>query len=69
MGDVIVEGTNLYGEGVKLPLPEAVQVFAISKNIYELINQKVDFKFDDKGHQNINNTSVHTFVLYGSEEI
>lgn len=72
MGDVIVEGTNLYGEGVNIAArlesycpPGGI---AISKNINELISQKVDFKFDDKGHQNIKNTSVHTFVLDSSDK-
>ena len=72
MGDVIVEGTNLYGEGVNIAArlesycpPGGI---AISKNVYDLISQKVDFKFDDKGHQNIKNTSVHTFVLDSSNK-
>ena len=72
MGDVIVEGTNLYGEGVNIAArlesycpPGGI---AISKNVYDLISQKVDFKFDDKGHQNIKNTSVHTFVLDSSDK-
>lgn len=72
MGDVIVEGTNLYGEGVNIAARLESYCptggIAISKNIYELINQKVDFKFDDKGHQNIKNTSVHTFVLGSSDQ-
>ena len=52
MGDVIVEGQNLYGEGVNIAVRlEAfcpVGGIAISKNIYELIRRKVDFKFNDK---------------------
>ena len=71
MGDVIVEGTNLYGEGVNIAARLESYCptggIAISKNIYELINQKVDFKFDDKGIK-ILRTSVHTFVLGSSDQ-
>ena len=72
MGDIIVEGTNLYGEGVNIAA--RLESFcpadgiAISKNIYDLINRKVDFKFVDKGHQNIKNTCVHTFLLVSSDQ-
>ena len=66
MGDVIVEGDNLYGEGVNVAA--RLEAFcptggiAISKNVYELIEKKVNFVFHDKGQQKIKNSLVHTFV-------
>ena len=67
MGDVIVEGDNLYGEGVNVAA--RLEAFcptggiAISKNVYELIEKKVNFVFHDKGQQKIKNSLVHTFVI------
>ena len=54
MGDVIVEGTNLYGEGVNiasrleaLATPGGV---CLSKTIYDLVAKKTDLIFNELGH-------------------
>ena len=73
MGDVIVEGENLYGEGVNvasrleaLAQPNGV---SLSKSIYDFVNKKTDFLFDDLGEQKIKNTSVHAFDIVTSPEM
>ena len=73
MGDVIVEGENLYGEGVNvasrleaLSQPNGV---SLSKSIYDFVNKKTDFLFDDLGEQKIKNTNVHAFDIVTSPEM
>ena len=63
MGDVVIEGDNLYGEGVNvaarleaLAQPGGV---CLSKNVHEIVNKKTDFKFHDLGEQTVKNTVVH----------
>ena len=70
VGDVIVEGTNLYGEGVNnaarleaLSQPGGV---SLSKAIFDFVNKKVEFKFTDLGTQKIKNTVLHACLLYTS---
>ena len=74
VGDVIVEGTNLYGEGVNnaarleaLSQPGGV---SLSKAIYDFVNKKVEFKFTDLGTQKIKNTVLHAYdvVIKGLEQ-
>ncbi len=67
MGDVIVEGTNLYGEGVNVAArleafsrPDGV---CLSKSIIEFVNKKTELIFNDLGEQQVKNTSVHAFDL------
>ncbi len=67
MGDVIVEGENLYGEGVNvaarleaLSQPDGV---CLSKSILEFVNKKTELLFHDLGEQKIKNTTVHAFDL------
>ena len=67
MGDVIVEGNNLYGEGVNVAArleafsrPDGV---CLSKSIIEFVNKKTDLIFNDLGQQQVKNTSVHAFDL------
>jgi class 3 adenylate cyclase len=55
MGDVIVEGSNLYGEGVNVAarleaLSQAGGV-CLSKNLYDFVSQKVELSFNDLGTQ------------------
>ncbi len=73
MGDVIVEGENLYGDGVNvasrleaLAQPNGV---SLSKSIYDFVNKKTDFLFDDLGEQKIKNTNVHAFDIVTSPEM
>ena len=63
MGDVVIEGDNLYGEGVNvaarleaLAQPGGV---CLSKNVHEIVNKKTDFQFHDLGEQTVKNTVVH----------
>ena len=73
MGDVIVEGENLYGDGVNvasrleaLAQPNGV---SLSKSIYDFVNKKTDFLFDDLGEQKIKNTNVHAFDIVTSPDM
>jgi len=63
MGDVVIEGDNLYGEGVNiaarleaLAQPGGV---CLSKNVHEIVNKKTNFQFHDLGEQTVKNTVVH----------
>ena len=74
MGDVIIEGTNLYGEGVNnaarleaLCQPGGV---SLSKTIYDFASQKVELSFSDLGSQKVKNTILHAYdvIIDGLEE-
>ncbi len=74
MGDVIIEGTNLYGDGVNnaarleaLSQPGGV---SLSKTIHDFASQKVDLAFSDLGIQKVKNTSLHAYdiIIDGYEE-
>ena len=63
MGDVVIEGDNLYGEGVNvaarleaLAQPGGV---CLSKNVHDIVNKKTNFKFHDLGEQTVKNTVLH----------
>jgi adenylate cyclase len=65
MGDVIVEGTNLYGDGVNvaarletLSQPGGV---SLSKTIHDFASQKVELVFADLGSQKVKNTVLHAY--------
>ena len=67
MGDVIVEGTNLYGDGVNvaarlesLSQPNGV---CLSKSIHDFVSKKTEFLFDDLGERQVKNTNVHAFDI------
>lgn len=67
MGDVIVEGSNLYGDGVNvaarleaLAQPNGI---CLSKSIHDFVNKKTEFLFDDLGEQKVKNTNVHAFDI------
>jgi len=74
MGDVIVEGTNLYGDGVNvaarleaLSQPGGV---SLSKAIHDFVSQKVELTFADLGSQKVKNTVLHAYdvTIDGLEE-
>jgi adenylate cyclase len=74
MGDVIVEGTNLYGDGVNvaarleaLSQPGGV---SLSKAIHDFVSQKVELTFADLGSQKVKNTVMHAYdvTIDGLEE-
>ena len=63
MGDVVIEGDNLYGEGVNvsarleaLAQPGGV---CLSKNVHDIVNKKTNFQFHDLGEQIVKNTVLH----------
>ena len=67
MGDVIVEGENLYGDGVNvaarleaLSQPGGV---CLSKSILDFVNKKTELVFNDLGEQKVKNTTVHAYDL------
>ncbi len=74
MGDVIVEGTNLYGDGVNVAA--RLEAFcqpggvSLSKSTHDFVSEKVDLVFSDQGNQKVKNTIVHAFdvALEGVEE-
>ena len=73
LGDVMVDGDNLYGEGVNLAArieglsdPGGV---ALSSNVHTYIRNKVDFDFEDQGLQSVKNADepVHVYKVRLSE--
>ena len=74
VGDVIVEGTNLYGEGVnnaaRLEVLSQPGGVSLSKAIFDFVNKKVEFKFTDLGTQKIKNTVLHAYdvIIEGLEQ-
>ena len=67
MGDVIVEGENLYGDGVnvaaRLEALSQIGGVCLSKSIMDFVNKKTEFFFNDLGEQKVKNTIVHAFDL------
>ena len=67
VGDVIAEGTNLYGEGVnnaaRLEALSQAGGVSLSKSIYDFANKKVAFDFTDLGTQKIKNTVLYAYDL------
>jgi len=63
MGDVVIEGDNLYGDGVNVAarLEALAQSggICLSKNVHEIVNKKIDFHFHDLGEQTVKNTVLH----------
>ena len=73
MGDVIKEGSNLYGDGVNIAsrLETLAQKggISLSKSVYEFVNSKTQFLFQDLGEQKIKNESFHAYdVLIDTAE-
>ncbi len=62
-GDVVIEGDNLYGDGVNVAarLEALAQPggICLSKNVHEIVNNKTDFQFHDLGEQKVKNTVLH----------
>ena len=59
VGDIIIEGDNLYGEGVNIAARlEGIAApggISISEKVYAEVRKKFNFVFDDKGHQELKN--------------
>ena len=74
MGDVIIEGDNLYGEGVNVAarLESAAEPggILVSGKFHDEVRRKLELGFENKGAQEMKNIEepVHTFkVLLGQE--
>ena len=74
MGDVIIEGTNLYGDGVNnaarleaLSQPGGV---SLSKSIHDFASKKVELAFSNLGSQKVKNTTLHAYdvIIDGLDE-
>ena len=65
MGDVVKEEGNLYGDGVNIAA--RLESFAqpngicLSKSVYELVNKKTKFLFNDLGEQKVKENQFHAF--------
>ena len=63
MGDVVIEESNLYGEGVNVAARlEALSQpggICLSKNVHEVVHKKMDLRFTDLGDQQVKDTVVH----------
>ena len=73
MGDVIKEGSNLYGDGVNIAarLETLAQKggISLSKSVYEFVNLKTQFLFQDLGEQRVKDESFHAYdVLIDTAE-
>ena len=73
MGDVIKEGSNLYGDGVNIAsrLETLAQKggISLSKSVYEFVNSKTQFLFQDLGEQKVKNESFYAYdVLMDTAE-
>ncbi len=69
VGDIIIEGNNLYGEGVNIAarlesiaLPGGISV---SDKVYAEVRRKFNFAFEDRGPQSLKNIEdpVHVYQL------
>jgi adenylate cyclase len=74
MGDVIIEGTNLYGDGVNnaarleaLSQPGGV---SLSKAVHDFASKKVELAFSNLGSQKVKNTTLHAYdvIIDGLDE-
>ena len=63
MGDVVIEESNLYGEGVNVAarLEALAQPggICLSKNVHEIVHKKMNLQFTDLGEQQVKNSVVH----------
>ena len=63
MGDVVIEESNLYGEGVNVAarLEALAQSggICLSKNVHEIVHKKMNLQFTDLGEQQVKNSVVH----------
>jgi class 3 adenylate cyclase/TolB-like protein len=63
MGDVVIEESNLYGDGVNVAarLEALAQPggICLSKNVHDIVHKKMDLGFADLGDQKVKDTVVH----------
>tara|TARA_B100000579_G_scaffold245490_1_gene201594 strand:+ start:102 stop:2000 length:1899 start_codon:yes stop_codon:yes gene_type:complete len=67
MGDVVKEGDNLLGDGVNIATRlEALSQtggITISKNVYDLVENKTNYEFNDLGTQKVKQNHFHAYDL------
>ena len=67
MGDVVKEGENLLGDGVNIAarLEALAQSggITISKNVYDLVDNKTKYEFNDLGIQKVKQNQFHAYDL------
>ena len=67
MGDVVKEGGNLLGDGVNIAarLEALAQSggITISKNVYDLVENKTNYEFNDLGIQKVKQNQFHAYDL------
>ena len=67
MGDVVKEGDNLLGDGVNIAARlEALSQtggITISKNVYDLVENKTNYEFNDLGTQKVKQNQFHAYDL------
>jgi len=63
MGDVVIEESNLYGDGVNVAarLEALAQPggICLSKNVHDIVHKKMDLTFTDLGDQQVKDTVIH----------
>ncbi|MEE8144524.1 MAG: adenylate/guanylate cyclase domain-containing protein, partial [Kiloniellales bacterium] len=71
LGDVVVEGDDIYGDGVNIAARlEGIAIpggICIARNVFNQVKGKVDLEFDDLGAQQVKNIAepVHVFQVHG----
>ena len=71
LGDVVVEGDDIYGDGVNIAARlEGIAIpggICIARNVFNQVKGKVDLEFDDLGAQQVKNIAepVHVFQVSG----
>ena len=73
MGDVVIEGENLYGDGVniaaRLEAMAQPNGISVSKPVYEFVQAKTNLSFNDLGVQQVKENKFGAFdVLLDSSE-
>ena len=67
MGDVVKEGDNLLGDGVNIAARlEALSQtggITIAKNVYDLVENKTNYEFNDLGTQQVKQNQFHAYDL------
>ena len=67
MGDVVKEGSNLYGDGVNIAA--RLETFSqpggisLSKSVYEFVNTKTQFLFQDLGEQKVKDEIFYAYDI------
>src|SRR5262245_59130534 len=75
LGDIVVEGNDLYGDGVnidaRLESMAEPSVIRVSGSAYDQVRNKVNVRFEDLGAQNLKNITepVRTYRVVGTPAV